>query len=489
MGPIDRRELMRLSAALAAASAVPALRAAEPVAKRQEPGPVRVAVVGVRSRGKEHVQGYLAQKDAVITTICDCDESVIADVMKAVEKKNGKPPKFEKDIRKVLESKDVDAVSVATPNHWHALAAIWAMQAGKDVYVEKPVSHNISEGRRIVEVARKEKRICQTGTQIRSQAGTRAAIEFLQSGKLGVVTMARGLCYKDRKSIGKVAAATPVPASMNYDLWSGPAPLKPVMRAKLHYDWHWVWDYGNGDLGNQGIHQMDVARWGLGQAGLPESVYSVGGRFGYTDDGETANTQVAVFGYGPTKVVFEVRGLPSADWLADYRGKPTADKRMLARVGNVFYTDQGYLICSNYDSAVAVDKDFGLIKAFSQGGDHFANFLQAVKSRDASMLNADIEQGHISSAMCHLANISHRLGAEQPLAQVAELTDDKDTVETIKRMQAHLAANKVDAKSTPCAVGPKLVIDGKTEKFLNNAKADAMLGREYRKGFEVPSKA
>lgn len=489
MGPLTRRELMRFSAALAAAAAIPSARAADsPVAARRQDGPVRIAIVGVRGRGGEHIAGYLRLKDAVITTICDCDEGVIANAMSAIEKKNGKAPRFEKDIRKVLDSKDVDAVSIATPNHWHALGAIWAMQAGKDVYVEKPVSHNVSEGRRIVEVARKEKRICQTGTQIRSMQGTRDAIAFLQSGKLGKVSLARGLCYKPRGSIGKVEKPTAPPSTMDYDLWSGPAPIKPVMRAKLHYDWHWVWDYGNGDLGNQGIHQMDVARWGLGKTGLADSVFSVGGRFGYVDDGETANTQVAVFGYGDTKLVFEVRGLGTQDWAAEKRDKSTDDKRMIARVGNIFHAEKGYLICSGYDAAVAVTPDFEVIQAFQKGGDHFANFLQAVKSRDASELNADIEEGHLSSALCHLANISHRLGEPQKLQDIASITDDADTLETLKRMQAHLTANKVDLRSTMCSIGPKLTLDPKSERFVNNEAANAMLSREYRKGFEVPSK-
>ena len=491
MGPLSRRELLQFSAALAAAGLAGGTGFAETktsaVAKRQE-GPIRIAVIGVRGRGREHVAGFLAQKDAIITTICDCDSSVIAPVMQSIEKKNGKAPKFEKDLRKVFEDKDIDAVSIATPNHWHALAAIWAMQAGKDVYVEKPVSHNVSEGRRIVEVARKEKRICQTGTQIRSNPGMRDAIAFLKSGEFGKVSLARGLCYKPRGSIGKVKKAMPIPGTLDYDLWSGPAQIKDVMREKLHYDWHWIWDYGNGDLGNQGIHQMDVARWGLGQSGIANSVFSVGGRFAYVDDGETANTQMAVFEYGPTKLVFEVRGLGTPDFVADVRGKETADKKMIAKVGNVFTTDKGYLICSNYDSAVAVTKDFEIVKTFQKSGDHFANFLQAVKSRDSSELNGDIEEGHLSSALCHLANISYRLGEEHRLADAVSGTNDADALETLKRMQAHLIANKVDLKTTKCLVGPKLIMDPKTETFTGNAKANLMLTREYRKNYEVPAK-
>jgi len=443
-----------------------------------------MAVIGVRSRGREHVSGYLGQKDAMITTICDCDAGVIAPVMQAIEKKNGTAPKYVKDLRDVFDDKNIDAVSIATPNHWHALSAIWAMQAGKDVYVEKPVSHNVREGRRIVEVAREQKKICQTGTQVRSNPGIRDAIAFLQSGEFGKVKVARGLCYKPRGSIGKVTSATAPPETLNFDLWCGPAPKKPIMRAKLHYDWHWTWDYGNGDLGNQGIHQMDVARWGLGASGLASSVFSIGGRFSYVDDGETANTQVAVFNYGDAKLIFEVRGLKTRDYVADMRDATTMDKRMIATVGNVFETDKGYVICSNYDSAVAVTKDFEVVKSWSKNGDHFGNFLQAVKSRDKSELHADIEEGHISSALCHLANISYRLGTSTPIGDMTNATSDADTLATLKRMQVHLKDNQV-AMDVPCLVGPKLTLDAKSETFTNSPKANLMLTREYRKGYEL----
>src|SRR5260370_39140835 len=198
---------------------------------------------------------------------------------------------------------------MAAANHWHALAAIWAMQAGKDVYVEKPVSHNVSEGRRMVETARKYKRICQAGTQIRSMPGIREAIAWLQAGNLGKLRVARGLCYKPRLRIGKVDGPQPIPKTIDYDLWCGPAPVTPLMRYKLHYDWHWIWNYGNGDLGNQGIHQMDVARWGLGKSNLCQGALSIGRRFGHLDDGQTANTQICVFDYGDAELMIEVRRL------------------------------------------------------------------------------------------------------------------------------------------------------------------------------------
>src|SRR5262249_47869773 len=239
---------------------------------------LRVAVVGIRGQGCAHVGGFAGKHNCVVTVLCDADSAVLGRAMKIAEGQQKTAPRYVQDIRKVVEDKDIDVISIPTPNHWHALAAIWAMQNGKDVYVEKPVSHNVSEGRRIVEVARKERKVCQTGTQSRSMKGLRDAIAFLRSGKLGKVKLARGLCYKLRPSIGKVKGPQKPPSTVDYDLWCGPAPKKPLMRKSLHYDWHWVWDTGNGDLGNQGIHEMDKARWGLGKNTLARSVRSLGGR-------------------------------------------------------------------------------------------------------------------------------------------------------------------------------------------------------------------
>jgi predicted dehydrogenase len=362
------------------------------------------------------------------------------------------------------------------------------LQNGKDVYVEKPVSHNVSEGRRIVEAARKTGRICQTGTQIRSMSGIREAMAFVHEGKLGTVKLARGLCYKSRGSIGKVEGEGAIPKGCDYDLWCGPAAKEPLHRKKLHYDWHWVWNTGNGDLGNQGIHQMDVARWALGVNELAKAALSFGGRFGYVDDGETANTQVALFDYGDRKLIFEVRGLSTQDMLADQRGMKTADKKMVAHVGNVIYGTDGYLICSDgYSAAVACDNKDNIIKVFTSGGDgHFANFVKAVRSRKASDLNADILEGHLSSALCHLANISHRLGTDHPFDDVQKSANNADLAETLGRMAKHLKDNKVDLGATKCRIGKKLTIDPKAETIPGDKDASLMLTREYRKGFEVP---
>jgi predicted dehydrogenase len=405
--------------------------------------------------------------------------------MTTIEKAQGQAPKYEKDIRKVVADKDIDIIAIATPNHWHALAAIWALQNGKHVYVEKPVSHNVSEGRRIVEAARKYKRICQAGTQSRSNPGMRNTIEYVQSGKLGKVKLARGLCYKLRPSIGKVNGEQPIPKTIDYDLWCGPAPKKPLMRAKLHYDWHWIWDYGNGDLGNQGIHEMDKARWGLGKNELPKSVFSVGGRFGYVDDGETANTQIIVMNYGDSELIFEVRGLPS---VSPY---PQGGERGKNHVGNIWYCEGGYAVSTNYNSGTIFDPKGKEIATYTGGSDalHFANFVKAVRSGNYKELNGDIEEGHLSSALCHLGNISYLRGSEGTFDKAAgTLGDDKEAVATLERMQEHLKDNKVMIDGLKYRVGPKLLIDPKTESFVTDRAANAMLTREYRKGFEVPAK-
>ena len=248
----------------------------------------------------------------------------------------------------------------------------------------------------------------------------------------------------------------------------------PLRRRNLHYDWHWIWDYGNGDLGNQGIHQMDLARWGLGKNELAKSVISVGGRFGYVDDGQTANTQICVFDYGDSELIFEVRGLKT-------------DPYKNARVGNIFHCAEGYLVLGSYEGAIAFDPNGQVIKKFGGGGDHFGNFIQAVRSRKMEDLHADILEGHLSSALCHTANISYRLGKQASQDEIKEaLKTNSAALETLARFEEHLGANDVKLDMTKATLGAFLQMDGKTERFLSNADANALLTREYRKPFVVP---
>ncbi len=368
-------------------------------------------------------------------------------------------------------------MSIATPNHWHALAAIWAMQAGKDVYVEKPVSHNVSEGRRIVEAARKYNKICQTGTQSRSTKGMREAIDYIHSGKIGEVKVARGTCYKRRKSIGERGVYA-VPSDVSYDLWGGPAPLVEITRPKFHYDWHWQWLWGNGDLGNQGIHQMDIARWGLGVNTLSSSVISYGGRWGYTDAGETANTQVVSHEFGDKSLIFEVRGLETPP----YKGSMS---------GVIFEGSDGYVVMGSYESGSAFDKGGALVRKFAGGGDHFGNFVSAARSRKVGDLNADILEGHLSSALCHLGNISYRLGSSTTMADAGdrakEIKTHDNALDTFTRMGEHLKANQLELDKLPVQFGQLLTVDVGSESFAGDDAANAMLTREYRAPYIVPA--
>ena len=343
MRSLPRREFLQDTAAVAAAlAAIPAMASAGPDDREDDAKPagpndtVRVAVCGVNGRGMEHIAGLEPpQGRAHHHDLRRRPERDRPAPRRPIAKHYGSEPKVVQDLRRVLDDKSIDAVSIATPNHWHALAAIWACQAGKDVYVEKPVSHNVSEGRRMVEAARKYDRIVQTGTQCRSHKGIQDAIAFLRSGKLGQIYMAKGLCYKPRGSIGHKADG-PVPPGVDYDLWLGPAPKQPFNPNRFHYNWHWIWDYGNGDLGNQGIHQMDLARWGLGKNELPKAVMASGGRFGYTDDGQTPNTLLVGFEFDDCELQFEVRGLITND-------------EAKVKIGDIFYGTEGILAITSYD--------------------------------------------------------------------------------------------------------------------------------------------
>jgi predicted dehydrogenase len=494
MNKFNRRSFLKSSLLTTASfSLFPALGAEEGAANKAAApatarpnganGDIRFAVVGFGGRGQSHISGLGELKGMRLVALCDADSRILD---REVKKHRDKGEQVEgyADVRKLLENKDIDVVSFATPNHWHALGTIWALQAGKDVYVEKPISHNVWEGRRVVETARELNRIVQAGTQSRSSSGIREGIEWMREGHIGKLLRARGLCYKRRGSIGKVDGPQPVAPEINYDLWCGPAPKDPLMRKRLHYDWHWVWPTGNGDLGNQGIHEMDVARWVLGEMALSPRVVSVGGRLGYVDDGTTPNTLIVFHDYPAAPLIFEVRGLPSA------AGSQEMDKYRGVDIGIVGDCEGGSLIIPSYSSAKVVDKQGVEIKRFAGSSSHFANFIAAVRSRKPSDLHADILEGHLSSALCHTGNISYRLGKTQSPEEIREAAKaDKDLAEALGRMDQHLAANNVDLKNTPATLGAALKMDPKTERFIDNPEADKMLTREYRTPFVVPAKA
>jgi predicted dehydrogenase len=374
---------------------------------------------------------------------------------------------------------------------------IWACQAGKDVYVEKPCSHNVHEGRIAVEAARRYNRIVQHGTQGRSSHQWALAAALIQSGKLGKLHVSRALCYKPRGSIGFKPNAAP-PHELDFNIWLGPAPRRPFHGNLVHYNWHWFWDFGNGDIGNQGVHEMDKARWLIpgsissaqgASATFPKTVLSLGGRFGYHDQGQTANTQIAIMDFGDTQLIFEVRGLKTGD----FHGQ---------RVGNIAHLEAGMIteVRSKRRSEVKLYPKgetqpvplASLAKIDVQrgpGGGHFGNFIAAIRSRKVEDLNADILEGHYSAALCHLANISYRLGQEVPFNKSAgAFGDDKDAYETFGRMEEHLRENGVALDGLKYQLGRKLAFDASGESFVGDPEANQLLTRPYRAPFAVPDR-
>jgi len=440
---------------------------------------IRVAVVGMRNQGSNHINWFRQIPGVRVVAICDADKSVVDREEKKFKDRNEKVDTYI-DYRKLLEDKNIDAIITATPNHWHALVTIWGCQAGKDVYVEKPVSYNIWEGRKMVEAARRYKRIVQGGTQRRSDEGLQEAIEYIQQGNLGKILIVYGIVYVRRGSIGKVDGPQPIPESVDYNLWCGPAPMAPLMRRSLHYDWHWVWPTGNGDLGNNGIHFTDICQWFLGKSALPRRVISIGGRFGYIDDGETPNTQIVFLDYKPAPIIFEVRGLPRA------KGDSAMDDFRGTRAGVVVQCEGGYFV-----GGWAYDNKGKKIRQFKRtgGGGHHANFIKAVRSRKVSDLNADIAEGHLSSALCHIGNISYRLGRESSRDEVMEvIKGNKEMVDSYERFQEHFLVNGVDLKATPRILGPWLEMDTEKERFVGDfhEEANKHVKRQYREPFVIP---
>lgn len=408
---------------------------------------INAAVLGINGRGKNHISSLMKQKNVRVVNLCDPDMNLLKIREKEFKNKYKKDVSLEQDLRRVMDNKDIDVVSIASPNHWHSLSVIWACQAGKDVYVEKPGSHNIFEGRKMVEAAQKYDRIVQHGVQLRSSPAINEAIGLLRDGYIGNVYMARGLVFRWRGDIGDKGFSS-VPNGLDYELWTGPAPKRPFTKNLVHYNWHWHWDYGNGDVGNQGIHETDLCMWGL-DVGLPTKITSMGGKFLWDDCKEVPEVLTSVYNYPDQgKIIqFEVR-----PWCTNTEEGAT--------VGNIFYGDKGILVVDGYskyktylgkDRTPGQSGDDGAMEASGMdrgaGGTdgHFNNFIEAVRKHDASILNAPIETGHLSSGLAHLGNIAYRM-------------------------------EKV------------LTFNPQAEKFVNDPEADKMLTRNYRKGFEVPNK-
>jgi predicted dehydrogenase len=436
---------------------------------------IRLAVIGLNGRGKDHIAGYLSQPDVDLVALCDANLAIARQRADEIEKKGRPRPKLYQDLRKLYDDPEIDAVSMALPIHWHSLAAIWAMQAGKDVYVEKPVCHNLYEGRQLVRAARTYGRICQAGTQSRSNKAVQDAIAYIHAGKIGKVRLARGLCYKPRGSIGWFPDG-PAPADLDYDLWLGPARKRPFNKNRYLYNWHWNWDYGAGDMGNQGIHQMDIARWALDVHDLPRTVLGLGGRFGYLDQAQTPNTELAFFDFGDKSLVFEVRGLKTPP----YQG---------VSIGDLVYGTDGYVaFTADYGKAAAFDLEGHPVATFSGGGDHFRNYLNAVRSRKTSDLHAPVAECYVSTALVHLGNISYRVGDPTPFDGASAWADDEEKKAAFERFKAHLSENGVRLNGFDYRLGRTLKIDSQAGAFVGDEEANGYLTRNYRAPFVVPEK-
>ena len=393
---------------------------------------VRAAVLGVRGRGKSHIRGFMDLENVRVTTLCDPDMAVLQQRAADFEDKYGAKVNVVQDLRRVFDDKEIDVVGIATPNHWHSLATIWACQAGKDVYVEKPGSHNVYEGRKMVEAAGKYDRIVQHGVQLRSSPALQQAVQHLRDGVIGEVYMGRALIFRWRDDIG-VKPFEPVPDDLDFNLWLGPAQERPFSRNLVHYNWHWHWDFGNGDIGNQGIHETDMALWGLG-VGLPKKIASMGGKFLWDDAKETPEVLSSSYLYPDDNKMIEVE---VRHWCTNSEDGVT--------VGNIFYGSEGYMVIkgyNKYETYLGREREPG--PSGEQGGDHYGNFIDAVRAHDPERLNGPVETAHTSSALAHLGNIAFRLGRV-------------------------------------------LDFDPSKERFDHDEEANDMLTRKYRAPFVVPN--
>src|SRR5215471_2953690 len=407
---------------------------------------IRVATIGLRGRGKDHIKEITAQPNVELVALCDIDQKVLDNAAGNVEKITQKKPAIYTDYRKLLEDKSIDAISIATPNHWHTLMTIDACRAGKDVYVEKPCSHNLFEAKQIVAAARKYNRMVQQGSQSRSSVALQDGVQKMREGLIGDIYLSRGLCYKWRDTIGTKAVSDP-PSWVDYDLWQGPAQKVPFKENRFHYNWHWYWAYGNGDLGNQGIHEVDIARWGLGVK-FPTKASAIGGKFMFDDDQETPNTLNCAFEFheqGKKQMMeFEVR-----HWMTNHEGDINVKGRTKSdsnTIGNIFYGSKGYMVIDNYNKySFFMGRYAEPGPTMTKGGSHFANFFDVVRSRKRADLTAEVEEGAASTVLVHLANISYR-------------------------------------------VGRTIHFDPKTLSIVGDPEASKYMTRDYRKPFVVPEK-
>lgn len=496
--PTTRRRFLKTSVAATAALALPRVGwSASPARALGANDTIRLAVIGlgatdavggVGARGRQLI-GHLQRVPGIkITTLCDVDQKILEREAQPLKSK-GENVVLVTDMRRVFDDKSIDAVIIALPNHWHALATIWACQAGKDVYVEKPFSHSLWEGRQMVAAAAKYGRIVQVGTQNRSSTLLRQAFDEVRGGSLGRIRLAHALVYRARVSIGKVDTPTPVPAHVDYDLWCGPAPKKPLNRKQLHYEWHWFWDTGNGEMGNNGVHMIDICRWGLGQNQPPARAMSIGGRFGFDDAAETANTQIALLDFQPAPLICEVRNLrvgSEASGIGAFRN----------RSRGIMIDCEGGYFAGDATGGAFYDYQNKKIKDVTNDGssrrmevEHLANFIAAMRSRKASELAADAVTGHHSTAGCHMANLSYRLGRQSSPEAIRErIKSHQEFGDAFERCREYLGKNGVNLGATPATMGPWVTYDAKQDRFVGEfaAEANKLSRREYRAPYVVP---
>ncbi len=449
---------------------------------------VRIAVAGIRSRGGAHVSHFQELPGVKVVALCDPDRQIVEKGVEGYKKKykvDDSAIKGYADIRQVLDRKDIDALVIAAPNHWHSLMTVWACQAGKHVYVEKPVSHSIWEGRKMVEAARKYNRVVQAGTQHRSCPAVQEAARDVQAGKYGKVLWVHCSKLGARTSIGKVTEPQPVPEHIDYNLWAGPAPMSPVMRKSFHYDWHWQWNWGDGEMANWGIHYLDDVRHILGWTSVPTKMVAAGNRFAWDDNGETPNMHFALMDYDGLPFVIDIRNLPDPT----RRGKNNGAVYLGSRGGNYIQCEAGSVRISR-GGGWAYDNDGKRVHQYKGDGGsaHAQNFIDAVRSGRREDLAAEIEVGHLGTAVCHQANIAWRVGAEATVDQVREsVKSHEDAVNTLKDMLEQLEGNNVDLAKQPFVLGPQLTYDPKQERFVgaHAEQANKYLTCSYREPFVV----
>jgi len=482
----NRRDFLKgATAGAVGLSLAPAFLSARPASDN-----LRVAIAGLNGRGNAHISEFQGLEGVDIVALIDPDSKIRDKRVQEFTNKY-KPSAANKvtgyaDVRKVLERDDIDAIVIATPNHWHSLMTVWACQAGKHVYVEKPVSHSIWEGRKMVEAARKYDRIVQAGTQQRSCPAVQELARDIKAGRWGKVKWIHCSKLGARASIGKVTEPQPVPENIDYNLWAGPAPMTPVMRKQFHYDWHWQWNWGDGEMGNWGVHYIDDFRHFMGWNSVPTKVIAAGNRFAWDDNGETPNMHFALFDYEGIPVVVDIRNLPDPK----RRGGSSGAVYLKSRGGNYVECENATIRIARGGGMAYDDQGKSLYQYKGTGGSgHALNFINAVRAKDRTMLAADIEVGHLSTAICHQANLAFRAGAEATPEQVREsMSAHPDAVNTLNDMLEQIDGNGVDLKKTPFMLGPQLTFDTKVERFVGRGsrKANQYIKRTYRDGFVIP---